>query len=56
MKNLRKIIALFILIFIAGTTITLVSINKKLDHNTPDKTVEVSKDSTHSFKKEKETV
>ncbi|MFY0628871.1 MAG: hypothetical protein JXR05_00740 [Flavobacteriaceae bacterium] len=56
MKDLRKIIALFILIFIAGTTITLVSINKKLDHKTPQETVEVSKDSTHSLEKEKKTV
>jgi len=55
-KNLRKIIALFIFIFVVGTAITIVSINKKLDTNTPKETVEISKDSTESKKKDQKTV
>ncbi len=56
MKDLRKIIALFIFIFVVGTTITLVSINHKLENKNTKETVEVSKDSTESFSKDKKTV
>ena len=48
MKNLRKIIALFIFIFIAGIIITAISINKTLDNNVPTETVEVHRDSLHT--------
>lgn len=48
MKNLRKIIALFIFIFIAGIIITVVSINKTLDKNIPTETVKVHRDSLPS--------
>ena len=56
MKDLRKIIALFIFIFIVGTAITIASINNKLDKNSTKETVEISKDSTQSLSKEKKTV
>jgi len=55
-EDLRKIIALFILIFVIGTTVTLVSINKKLDKNNATETVEFSKDSTKLLSKDKKTV
>ena len=56
MKDLRKIIGLFIFIFVVGTTITLISINKKLDKKTPIETVEISKDSAKSVSHYKKTV
>tara|TARA_R110002073_G_scaffold123234_1_gene266768 strand:+ start:63338 stop:63508 length:171 start_codon:yes stop_codon:yes gene_type:complete len=55
-KDLRKIIALFILIFVIGTTITLVSIDKQLDKKNATETVEFSKDSTKVSLKNKKTV
>ena len=48
MKNLRKIIALFLFIFLAGILITAISINKTLDKKVPTETVEVHKDSIHT--------
>lgn len=45
MKNLRKIIALFIFIFLAGILITVININKTLDKSIPTETVEVHRDS-----------
>lgn len=56
MKNLRKIIALFLLIFITGTVVTIISINKKLDKNTSPQTVEISKDSIKDSKGDKKAV
>tara|TARA_R110002072_G_scaffold129809_3_gene268439 strand:+ start:32005 stop:32175 length:171 start_codon:yes stop_codon:yes gene_type:complete len=55
-KDLRKIIALFIFIFVTGTTVTLFSINKKLDKKNPQEIVKVSKDSSSSFLRDKKTV
>ena len=43
MKNLHKIIALFIFIFITGIYITVININSPL--NSPSETVEIQKDS-----------
>ena len=48
MKNLRKIIALFIFIFLAGIVITAISIDKTLDKNVPSETSVVEKDSLKS--------
>ena len=48
MKNLRKIIALFIFIFLAGILITAISINKTLDKNIPTETVKIHKDSLYT--------
>ena len=56
MKDLRKIIALFIFIFVVGTAITLVSINKKLDKENSIQPTEISKDSTDSIYKTPKTV
>jgi cell division protein FtsB len=57
MKNLRKIIALFAFIFLAGIFITAVTINTSL--NTVDnsnQTVEIHKDTLYLLKAEKKTV
>lgn len=50
-KDLRKIIALFIFIIVLGTTITVVFINSKLEKKNPAKieTIEISKDSTKHY-------
>ncbi|QMU63242.1 MAG: hypothetical protein GKR88_02425 [Flavobacteriaceae bacterium] len=47
MRNLKKIIALFLLIFITGTVVTIISINKILDKETSKdtETIKASKDS-----------
>ena len=55
-KDLRKIIAVFIFTFVIGTTVTLFSINKKLDKKNPQEIVKVSKDSSSSFLRDKKTV
>ncbi|WP_170064474.1 hypothetical protein [Polaribacter glomeratus] len=57
MKNLRKIVALFAFIFLAGIFITVLSINTSL--NTDDnsnQTVEIQKDTLYFLKAEKKTV
>ena len=56
MKDLRKIIALFFIIFLIGTGIIIGSINKKLDDPKPVENTEISKDSTESEVKGKKTV
>lgn len=55
MKNLRKIIALFLFIFIAGIIATAVSINATLNKKTPEKTVKV-KDTVYLIKSLKKNV
>ncbi len=50
MKNLRKIIALFIAIFIVGVLITVFSVNKTLDKKVPTETIIVSNDSLETSK------
>jgi|AntRauMFilla1563_2_1112583.scaffolds.fasta_scaffold08217_3 preprotein translocase subunit SecG len=58
MKNLRKIIALFAFIFLAGILITVITINTSLNkselQNNP--TVKVQKDTLYLLKAEKKTV
>jgi len=56
LKNVRKIIGLFIFIFVAGTTITIMSIQKKLDKKDATELVVISKDSSKSLLKNKITV
>lgn len=57
MKNLRKIIALFIFIFIAGIVVTVKKVEKTLrNRELPQKSVDIKKDSIHLFKNKKSTV
>ncbi|QTE21352.1 hypothetical protein [Polaribacter cellanae] len=57
MKNLYKIITLFAIIFIAGVFVTVITVNSSLDKvDTPQKTVEIKKDTTYLLKAEKKTV
>ena len=55
-KDLRKIIAFFLFIFVAGTAVTFISINKKLKKNTPIETVKVSKDTIEYYTRYKRAV
>lgn len=59
MKNLRKIIALFALIFIIGIYLVLETVNNSLNKVdeplTPQETVEIQKDTTYLLKAEKKT-
>jgi len=57
MKNLRKIIALFVFIFLAGIFITVITINFSLNKSeVPNETVEIQKDTLSLLKTEKKTV
>lgn len=57
MKNLRKIIALFAFIFVAGICITVITINTSLNKTEiPKETVEIQKDTLSLLKAEKKTV
>ena len=58
MKNLRKIIALFIFIFIAGIFITVITVNTSLNKPELQKetTVEIQKDTLRLLKAERKTV
>ncbi|WP_158091353.1 hypothetical protein [Tenacibaculum holothuriorum] len=57
MKNLRKIIALFIGIFITGIIVTVVSINSTLKKEQPkEDSLKVVQDSTYLLKSEKKAV
>lgn len=56
MKDLRKIIALFLFIFVMGTAVIIGSINNKLDKPSSKEQTEISKDSAQSEKEQKETV
>lgn len=56
MKNLRKIIALFAFIFIAGIFVTVMTVNSSLNKpEDPKETVEIQKDTTYLLKAEKKT-
>ncbi|WP_408025525.1 hypothetical protein [Tenacibaculum sediminilitoris] len=55
MKNLRKIIALFIFIFITGIIVTVVSINMTLNKKTQSDVVK-AKDSVYLIRAAKKTV
>ena len=52
MKELKKIIALFLMIFVIGSTVIVVSVNQKLNSDQIKKTEEISKDSNKSKSKE----
>jgi hypothetical protein len=54
MKNLRKIIALFIFIFITGIIVTVVSINTTLNKKAPTELVK-AKDTLYLIKKSNRT-
>lgn len=57
MKNLRKIIALFALIFLAGIYISIEIINSSLNKTqTPEETVKIQKDTLYLLKAEKKAV
>ena len=57
MKNLRKIIVLFAVIFIAGIFVTVITVNISLNKTeTPKETVEIQKDTLYLLKAEKKTV
>ena len=57
MKNLRKIIALFLFIFITGIVVTVKTVQKTLRKSElPQKTVDVKKDSINLYKNKKSTV
>ena len=57
MKNLRKIIALFVFIFVAGICITVITVNTSLNKTeNPKKTVEIEKDTLYLIEAEKKTV
>ncbi|MGB0891708.1 MAG: hypothetical protein ACPGUU_05095 [Flavobacteriaceae bacterium] len=57
MKNLRKIIALFAFIFVAGIYITVITINTSLNKKeVTTETVKVKKDTLYLLKVEKKTV
>ncbi|MGB0879091.1 MAG: hypothetical protein ACPGTO_00830 [Polaribacter sp.] len=58
MKNLRKAIALFTFIFLAGILITVLTVNTSLNKTEPQKetTVEIQKDTLRLLKAEQKTV
>ncbi|WP_170324217.1 hypothetical protein [Polaribacter vadi] len=57
MKNLRKIIALFIFILVAGIFVTVMTINTSLNKtHVPNETVEIQKDTVSLLKAEKKRV
>lgn len=57
MKHLRKIIALFAFIFVAGIFITVITINTSLNKSEiTTKTVEIQKDTIYLLKAEKKSV
>ena len=53
MKNLRKIIALFLFIFIAGIVFSIISINKTLHKKSNTETTESFKDTFVFIKSKK---
>lgn len=59
MKNLRKIVALFALIFIIGVYLAIQTITRSLnkvdEKPTPQESVEIQKDTTYFLKAEKKT-
>ena len=56
MKNLRKIIVLFAVIFITGIAVTILTVNSSLNKTeVPVKSSEVQKDTTYLLKAEKKT-
>jgi preprotein translocase subunit SecG len=57
MKNLRKIIALFAFIFLAGIFITVITINSSLNKTEiKNETVETQKETLYLLKAENKTI
>jgi hypothetical protein len=57
MKNLRKIIALFLFIFIAGIFVTVITVNTSLNKSEINNdTVDIKKDTLYLLQAEKEMV
>lgn len=57
MKNLRKIIALFAFIFLAGIFITIITINSSLNKTEiKNETVETQKETLYLLKAENKTI
>ncbi|MCL7752544.1 hypothetical protein [Polaribacter sp. Z022] len=57
MKNLRKIIVLFAVIFLTGIIVTVKTVNTSLNKiETTEKTVDIQKDTLYLLKAEKKTV
>ena len=57
MKNLRKIIVLFAVIFLTGIIVTVKTVNTSLNKTeTTKETVEIQKDTLYLLKAEKKTV
>ena len=57
MKNLRKIIVLFAVIFLTGVIVTVKTVNTSLNKTeTKKETVEIQKDTLYLLKAEKKTV
>lgn len=57
MKNLYKIITLFLIIFVTGIFVTVMTVNTSLDKfETTKKTVEIQKDTLYLLKVENKTV
>ncbi|CAL2061890.1 conserved hypothetical protein [Tenacibaculum sp. 190524A05c] len=53
MKNLRKIIILFLFIFLAGIVVTALSINTTLNKKEPSKNLKTKQDTVYLIKKNK---
>ena len=54
MKNLRKIIVLFAVIFLTGVVVTVMTVNSSLNKTeVPTKASEIQKDTTYLLKAEK---
>ncbi|CAM1341233.1 conserved hypothetical protein [Tenacibaculum amylolyticum] len=56
MKNLRKIIILFLFIFLTGIVVTVVSINTTLNKKVPSQVHKTKKDTVYLIKSNKKAV
>ena len=57
MKKIYKIIFLFAVIFIAGILVTLITVNSSLNKfETPEKTLDIQKDTTYLLNAENKIV
>ena len=58
MKNLRKIIVLFAVIFLTGIAVTVMTVNTSLNKSeeSQKETVDIQKDTLYLLKAEKKTV
>ena len=57
MKKIYKIIFLFAIIFVAGILVTLITVNSSLNKfETPEKTLDIQKDTTYLLNAENKIV